>query len=567
MQRRNPLGFTLLALVFCMCVFGFAASAQAVTYSDLIWQAAVNNGTNPYFLAARIRQEVCVGTGKSTSVTGTVPGYTGIYNFYNIGATAGGSGPVINGLIWAKSGTTYGRPWTDPQKSIAGGANYLAESYISVGQDSRYLQKFNVAPSNPSALYSHQYMTNLAAPLSEANTTFNAYNGVGALSLGMVFYIPVYNGMPTLVGTPYTVSISGLNIRNVASTSGSIITSLNKGANVQVITWNYATNVGGYNWAKITLGNGITGYAAQGDSSGAWLTAISGGSGSDIAGFPASYQPYLKALRAKYPSWTFKPLNTNLDWNTALSNEQGGKSAVPAPATGWVAATSSPMIAQPPAWVESGTWYRASQAAVAYYMDPRNALSPTGVFEFEQLSYNSSIHTVAGVQKLLTGTFMAGNNPVTYVDTSGVTRTLGASAESNSATINKTGSWTMPASSLFSGGYTERSTVPGSEMTFKVTGTSVDFIGAKNVGLGSFAVYVDGASTPAATISNAGSALAYQVKLGSVSFSQGTHTIRVRTTTTALVDIDRIDVYGSPASVAAWSNKVPASAESESAIK
>ncbi|MCL2881538.1 MAG: SH3 domain-containing protein, partial [Coriobacteriia bacterium] len=409
-------------------MFGIAASAQAVTYSDLIWQAALTNNTNPYFLASRIRQEVCIGSGKSNSVTGTVSGYTGIYNFYNIGATAGGSGPVINGLIWAKSGTTYGRPWTDPQKSIVGGANYLAESYISVGQDSRYLQKFNVAPSNPSALYSHQYMTNLAAPLSEANTTYNAYNGVGALSLGMVFYVPVYNGMPALAGTPYTVSAASLSIRNAASTSGAIITSLSRGANVQVVTWNYATNVGGYNWAKVTLGNGITGYAAQGDSSGAYLTAISGGTGSDVAGFPASYQPYLKALRAKYPNWTIKPLNTGLDWNTAVSNEQGGKSAVPAPATGWVAAASSPMIAQPPTWVESGTWYRASQAAVAYYMDPRNALSPSGIFEFEQLSYNSSIQTEAGIQKLLTGTFMAGNNPVTYVNTSGVTQTMGVPA-------------------------------------------------------------------------------------------------------------------------------------------
>ena len=141
-----------------------------------------------------------------------------------------------------------------------------------------------------------------------------------------------------------------------------------------------------------------------------------------------------------------------------------------------------------------------------------------------------------------------------------------ASVESESATITKTDAWTKVTGGSVSGGATERSTTPGSEMTFKVTGTEVDFIGTKNVGLGSFEVYVDGASIPTATFSNVGPALVYQVVLGSVSFAQGTHTIRVRTTTTTLVDIDRIDVYGSPASVSVWSGNADASVESESAV-
>ena len=417
-SSHKPFWLATMVFVFTLCVFGIAGSASALTYTDLIWNAAVANNVNPYFLASRIRQEVCVGTGKSNSVTGTVAGYTGIYNFYNIGATSSDS-PVASALDWAKNGTTYGRPWTDPQKSISGGANFLAQSYISVGQDSKYLQKFNVAPSNASALYTHQYMTNLAAPLSESSTTYDAYNNIGALSLGMVFYIPVYNSMPTLAGTPYTVTTATLNIRNTASTSGTIITTLTRGANVQVVSggWNYTTS-GGYTWAKITLSNGITGYAAQGDSSGAYLSAISGGSGT-ISGFPDSYQPYLSALKAKYTNWSFIPLNTGLDWNTAVSNELGSKSAVPT--------STSPMAVQPAVSVESG-WYQASQAAVAYYMDPRNALSSTGIFEFELLSFNSALHTQAGVQALLTGTFMAGTSPVTYVDTNGVTQTLGVVA-------------------------------------------------------------------------------------------------------------------------------------------
>ncbi len=419
----------VVAVFLFTCLFGFGTPAGAVTYTDLIWNASVTNNVSPYFLASRIRQEVCVGSGKSNAVTGTVPGYTGIYNFYNIGATSGGN-PVLNGLAWAKGGTTYGRPWTDPQKSISGGANFLAESYIKVGQDSKYLQKFNVAPSNPSALYTHQYMTNLSAPLSEASTTFNAYNGAGALSSNLVFYIPVYDAMPTLAGTPYTVAIGGLKVRSAATTSAGIITSLSLGSNVQVRKWNYATNVNGYNWAQVTLGNGITGYVAQGDSSSSWLNPLSGSAGT-FSDFPVSYRPYLQALQAKYPQWVFRPLNTGLNWSTVVSNELGAKSAVPAPTTGWVSASASPMIAQPLAWVESGTWYQASRAAVEYYLDPRNGLSPVGVFQFELLSFDATHQNAIGLAALLSGTFMAGSTPVTYIDTSGKLQTLTGPATYN----------------------------------------------------------------------------------------------------------------------------------------
>ena len=71
-------------------------------------------------------------TTTSTAVTGTVSSYPGIYNFYNIGATSSAN-PIANGLKWAKSGSTYQRPWNTPEKSILGGAQYLGEKYINAG--------------------------------------------------------------------------------------------------------------------------------------------------------------------------------------------------------------------------------------------------------------------------------------------------------------------------------------------------------------------------------------------------------------------------------------------------
>ena len=175
------------------------ATGQAVSgsYVQAFMDAGKAAGANPYFLAARCKQEV--GVNGSNSTSGTYKTYTGIYNYYNIGANDGGDA-VAKGLEWAKGGstnaTTYGRPWTTPYKSIVGGASYIAQNYIAKGQDTLYFQKFNVHPTNANLLYSHQYMTNIQAPLSEGRSTRAAYNSLGILSDAMIFYIPVYNNMP-----------------------------------------------------------------------------------------------------------------------------------------------------------------------------------------------------------------------------------------------------------------------------------------------------------------------------------------------------------------------------------
>ena len=40
-----------------------------------------------------------------------------------------------------------------------------------------------------------------------------------------------------------------------------------------------------------------------------------------ISAFPESYKPYLRELHEEYPTWTFQPFVTGLDWNTVIDNE------------------------------------------------------------------------------------------------------------------------------------------------------------------------------------------------------------------------------------------------------
>lgn len=173
------------------------------TYADAFIKASELYDISPLHLASRVRQEMGVnGSGSSSGASFTYNNktYSGLYNFYNIGAY-GYSPTYVAGLIWANGGvdgtlTTYYRPWTDPYRSILGGASYLSSGYISKGQNTLYLERFNVSPTDPNKLYTHQYMTNISAHVSEASTTYSSYNSLGLLDESLVFLIPIYKNMP-----------------------------------------------------------------------------------------------------------------------------------------------------------------------------------------------------------------------------------------------------------------------------------------------------------------------------------------------------------------------------------
>ncbi|MCR5684870.1 MAG: SH3 domain-containing protein [Lachnospiraceae bacterium] len=174
-----------------------SGATHEISYEDTFIMAAEYTGVSPFHLASRVKQEVTVGTASlSNSVTGTVEGYEGIYNFYNIGAyhsTAAG-GAIRNGLKFASSGSSNPNvliPWSDPFRAILGGAFYIGNNYINRGQNTIYLQKFNMTANNT---YAHQYMANVEAPYSEGVRVFKGY--VAPEEIPVVFSIPVYRNMP-----------------------------------------------------------------------------------------------------------------------------------------------------------------------------------------------------------------------------------------------------------------------------------------------------------------------------------------------------------------------------------
>ena len=181
--------------------------ASQKTYAEVIFEAGKQAGISPYFIASKIKQEI--GSTPSMAATGTCPGYEGLYNFYNIGATDG-EGNIERGLAWAGSGESFGRPWTSPEKSIIGGAEVIAQDYVNVGQFTGYLQKFNVNPDAQYGLHSHQYMTNVSGSASQGSSVYAGYEEVGLLNSPFVFSIPVFDNMPGATkGRADAISIAG----------------------------------------------------------------------------------------------------------------------------------------------------------------------------------------------------------------------------------------------------------------------------------------------------------------------------------------------------------------------
>ena len=174
---------------------------RSISYADTFLMAAEYSGVSPIHLASRVKQEVTIGSSAmSNSVTGTVSGLESLYNFFNIGAyhSTEPGGAIANGLRFARDGSASSDlnmkcliPWNNRFRSILGGAFYIGNNYINRGQNTIYLQKFNVTENST---FNHQYMANVEAPYSEGKRMFAAYENPEDIPI--VFMIPVYLNMP-----------------------------------------------------------------------------------------------------------------------------------------------------------------------------------------------------------------------------------------------------------------------------------------------------------------------------------------------------------------------------------
>ena len=161
-------------------------------YGDTISKALIEAGKkanlDPYFITSRLIQE----QGREGTVLSKGYEYEGVkvYNPFNIKASGNSYEEIINNA--AKYAKENG--WDTLEKGLLGGIEFVKEGYINKGQNTLYLQKFDIVNSD-GELYENQYMQNLLAPMSEASNMKEIYEASNSVDVNLNFIIPLYENI------------------------------------------------------------------------------------------------------------------------------------------------------------------------------------------------------------------------------------------------------------------------------------------------------------------------------------------------------------------------------------
>ena len=218
-----------------------------------------------------------------------------------------------------------------------------------------------------------------------------------------------------------TVKASSLNVRSGAGTGYQAIGRLAAGASIQVLGEQRGTD--GKTWYQIRF-SGTGGTEQTGYVSAEYVRLpVSYTTDSDFEaklsaeGFPESYKNGLRQLHAQYPNWVFKAKKTGLDWNTVIENEAllGRNLVSSGSISSWKSVESGAYNWDNSTWTgfDGSNWVAASEDIIRYYMDPRNFLDDTYVFQFLSHEYNSSTQTRDGLAKMVEGSFLSGTTDST----------------------------------------------------------------------------------------------------------------------------------------------------------
>ena len=225
---------------------------------------------NVYYLIARILQEQGSDGTVLSSGAGYNGQYVGYYNVFNIGASGKGKDAVIlNGLKRAEE-----EEWTSIESSIDGGVRIIANSYIAKGQNTLYLQKFDV--ENTDGLYWHQYMQNILAAQNEGSELRRTLEKFNLIESDYTFVIPVYKNMPSSASPrPSTTSTGGtenelvrINVTNslyIRETPGKNAKKIGSVFKDEIVTRleKATSKIDGTYWDYIMKSDGTKGYAAR----------------------------------------------------------------------------------------------------------------------------------------------------------------------------------------------------------------------------------------------------------------------------------------------------------------
>lgn len=157
-------------------------------YISTILNTCKEKNVNPYFVAVKIIQEQGTSGGSTVKMK---DGNEYYYNIFNINATGRTVSDIIeNALSWAKS-----KGWNTVEKCLVGGIEFMANGYITIGQDTMYLEKFDVVGDS---CYTHQYAQDVMYAQNQGTRFRKILEKINATEFSYTFVIPLYDDMPKM---------------------------------------------------------------------------------------------------------------------------------------------------------------------------------------------------------------------------------------------------------------------------------------------------------------------------------------------------------------------------------
>lgn len=255
-------------------------------------------------------------------------------------------------------------------------------------------------------LYNDDVVTILAT--SEDGEWYQVLTADGITGWSSATFIRINQNKPEPIpegatGTVFNINAdSKLYVREAADNTSKVLDKLSNGDVVTLL----ARSEDGKKYQVITE-KGITGWCTAAyvrinksyeteEEFEAYLTA---------QGFPEDYKAALRVLHAHYPTWVFEAQILPMTFAEAVAAESE------------VLKNSLNVNDYPEAWLsmeygaydwkkmqyvemDSGGWVTPTVDIIAYFMDPRNFLDFTYVFQFENQLYSEQ-HTLGGVQAIL----------------------------------------------------------------------------------------------------------------------------------------------------------------------
>ena len=241
-----------------------------------------------------------------------------------------------------------------------------------------------------------------------------------------------------------TVNATTLNVRSTPGTTGSVVKKLAYGAAVTVVSETAGSD--GKTWYKIQFSSGSgtqEGYVRSDyikfPVSYSYDSTFENYLNSQ--GFPESYKVSLRTLHTEHPTWVFQAQKTGLNWSDVMAAEGavGANLVSKSSISSWKSTGYGAYDWNTGTWTgfDGSSWVAASKDIVAYYMDPRNFLNDTYVFQFLHHAYDSNAQTREGLTSLITGTFLEKTPESTTAATQSVQETIGSGS---SPVVNNSGS-------------------------------------------------------------------------------------------------------------------------------